>query len=141
MKSQKPIFAAGGRHIYLWPEATRLSKSHVPAKIGTMVTIIITCPSAVTRTQYTLLYYAYDTVNYATDGIYKTKSAISIYLYYVNVLGCSMRPEICMNCPLQLLVIKASSFCQPGKTFRVPNSDNMPCRAMQMPCCALPWSR
>ena len=29
------IFAARGRHIYLWPEATRLSKSHVPTKIGT----------------------------------------------------------------------------------------------------------
>ena len=39
LKSQKPIFAAGGRHIYLWPEATSLSKSHVPAEIGTMVTI------------------------------------------------------------------------------------------------------
>ena len=32
-------FAAGGRHIYLWPEATRLYKSHVLTKIGTMVTI------------------------------------------------------------------------------------------------------
>ncbi len=28
-------FAAGGRYIYLWPEATRLYKSHVPTKIGT----------------------------------------------------------------------------------------------------------
>ena len=27
-------FAAEGRHIYLWPEATRFSKSHVPTKIG-----------------------------------------------------------------------------------------------------------
>ena len=34
-------FAARGRHVYLCPEATRLSKSHVPTKIGTMVTIII----------------------------------------------------------------------------------------------------
>ena len=29
------LFAAGGRHIYLLPEATRLSKSHVPTKIET----------------------------------------------------------------------------------------------------------
>ena len=29
------LLAAGGHHIYLWPEATRLSKSHVPTKIGT----------------------------------------------------------------------------------------------------------
>ena len=29
------LFAAGGRYIYLWPEATRLSKSHAPTKIGT----------------------------------------------------------------------------------------------------------
>ena len=29
------LFAAGGRHIYLWPEATRLYKSHVPTKNGT----------------------------------------------------------------------------------------------------------
>ena len=28
-------FAAGGRPIYLWPEATRLYKSHVPTEIGT----------------------------------------------------------------------------------------------------------
>ena len=28
-------FAAGGRHIYLWPEATRLQKSHVLTIIGT----------------------------------------------------------------------------------------------------------
>ena len=27
--------AARGRHIYLWPETTRLYKSHVPTKIGT----------------------------------------------------------------------------------------------------------
>ena len=27
------LFAAGGRNIYLWPEATRLSESHVPKKI------------------------------------------------------------------------------------------------------------
>ena len=37
----KTLLAAGGRHIYLWPEATRLSKSHVPTEIGTMVTINI----------------------------------------------------------------------------------------------------
>ena len=29
------LFVAGGRHIYLWQEATKLSKSHVPTKIGT----------------------------------------------------------------------------------------------------------
>ena len=29
------LFTAGGLHIYLWLEATRLSKSHVPKKIGT----------------------------------------------------------------------------------------------------------
>ena len=28
------LFAAGGRHIHLWPEATRLTNSHVPTKIG-----------------------------------------------------------------------------------------------------------
>ena len=35
-------FADGGRYIYLWPEATRLSKSHVLTKIGTMVTKVMT---------------------------------------------------------------------------------------------------
>ena len=34
LKSQKPIFAAGVRHIYLWPEATSLYKSYFPTKIG-----------------------------------------------------------------------------------------------------------
>ena len=35
------LFAAGGRHIYLWPEATILYRSRFPTKIGTMVTIPI----------------------------------------------------------------------------------------------------
>ena len=35
------LFTAGVRHVFLWPEATRLSKSNVPTKIGTMVTIDI----------------------------------------------------------------------------------------------------
>ncbi len=29
------LFKAGDRHIYLWPEATILSKSYVPTEIGT----------------------------------------------------------------------------------------------------------
>ena len=30
------LFTAGGRHSYLWPEATRLFRSHFPEKNGTI---------------------------------------------------------------------------------------------------------
>ena len=34
-ESQESLFAAGGRHSCLWPKATRIYESDVPAKIGT----------------------------------------------------------------------------------------------------------
>ena len=34
-ESQGSLFSAGGRHRCLWPKATRIYKSNVPAKIGT----------------------------------------------------------------------------------------------------------
>ena len=34
-ESQGSLFAAGGRHSYVWPKATRMYESGVPAKPGT----------------------------------------------------------------------------------------------------------
>ena len=51
LKSQN---SAGGRFIYLWPEATRISKPHVPTKIGTYgqlthwITVLAWCEGCTT---------------------------------------------------------------------------------------------
>ena len=40
MSHRGPIFAAGGRHGYLWAEPRRFSKSHFPPKTGRIVTLV-----------------------------------------------------------------------------------------------------